>query len=81
MKTLGATGVLCALIVQFAAACADLPKEKTSYTEPKVYRTGSNIPVKDYGAMSDVKVVDPKAVRGALDGATQPVTVNAGSSR
>lgn len=43
-------------------ACASMPEDTPESREGKVYRTGSNLPSKDYG---DVKVIDPEAVRDA----------------
>ena len=34
------------------AACASAPEQSAEPREAKIYRTGSNIPVKDYGAES-----------------------------
>jgi hypothetical protein len=32
------------------AACASVPEDEAESYTPKIYRTGSNLPVKDYGA-------------------------------
>ncbi|HSU44940.1 MAG TPA: hypothetical protein VLN42_12045 [Casimicrobiaceae bacterium] len=42
----GAGGALAALLL---AACASAPDQSADAREQKIYRTGSNIPVKDYG--------------------------------
>lgn len=72
MKTSYVESALCALAVLVSAGCADLPDQKNAGPhEARQYRTGSNIAVKDYGAMSDVKAVDPDAVRQARDHSIQ----------
>ena len=43
----GTTSALAALLL---AACASAPGQSADAPEQKYYRTGSNIPVKDYGA-------------------------------
>ena len=52
--------VLTALLL--LTACTSMPEDRPEPREEKVYRTGSNLPSKDYG---DVKVIDPEAVRDA----------------
>lgn len=49
------------------AACASTPQQSADadYQAPKVYRTGSNIAVKDYGA-ANIDVVDPKDVKAMI---------------
>ena len=56
------------LIAAFAslAGCSTLPDQTAdvdSYS-PKIYRTGSNIPTKDYGA-EDVRVASPELLNPA----------------
>lgn len=57
VPALTAATVLAALL----AACATPAPEKADYQAP-VYRTGSNIPVRDGSAASNVQTVDPKSV-------------------
>ena len=55
--------LLTAAFALLLAACAALPKESAdveSYAR-REYRTGSNIPVKDYGAQN-VEVLRPEAI-------------------
>ena len=40
------------MILLLCAACASAPGQESEYHEKKFYRTGSNIPAKDYGAES-----------------------------
>lgn len=58
--------VAAAVATGLCAGCGSAPEQQADadYQAPKIYRTGSNIPTKDYGA-SDVKVVDPKAYEQA----------------
>ena len=51
----GAAGALAALLL---AACASAPDQSTDAPEQKIYRTGSNIPVKDYGG-ANIEVGKP----------------------
>lgn len=58
-----------ALVLPLAfAACASTSSDKNGevYTE-RVYRTGSNLPVKDPTSRSDARNVDPEEVRRALE--------------
>jgi ribosomal protein L30E len=50
-----ATGALAALLL---AACASAPEQSADAPEQKYYRTGSNIPVKDYGG-ANIEVGKP----------------------
>jgi hypothetical protein len=50
-----ATGALAAALL---AACASAPDQSADAPEQKYYRTGSNIPVKDYGA-ANIEVGKP----------------------
>jgi ABC-type oligopeptide transport system substrate-binding subunit len=50
-----ATGALAAL---FLAACTSAPEQSADAPEQKYYRTGSNIPVRDYGA-ANIEVGKP----------------------
>ncbi len=56
------------------AACASTPDQSADadYQAPKVYRTGSNIPAKDYGG-ANIDVVDPDGIKGMVrpSGATR----------
>jgi hypothetical protein len=52
----GAAGALAALLL---IACASTPQQAADAREQKTYRTGSNIPSKDYGAANiDVSTPD-----------------------
>ncbi|MGE5170857.1 MAG: hypothetical protein ACM3JC_10890 [Rudaea sp.] len=42
-------------------ACAEAPEKESGYREEPVYRTGSNIPVKDYRP-EHVEVVKPDVI-------------------
>jgi hypothetical protein len=70
---------LCAVIATAAllglcAACTSQPQQLAEHHEYKLYRTGSNIPVKDYGAADNVTTVNPQAVRRAMGSALPGVT-------
>ena len=45
--SVGIAGVMALLL---CAACASTSGQESEYREKKFYRTGSNIPAKDYGA-------------------------------
>ncbi len=57
VPALTAATVLAALL----AACATPSPDKADYQAP-VYRTGSNLPVRDGGSASNVQTVDPNSV-------------------
>ena len=61
-----ATGALAALLL---AACASAPEQSADAPEQKYYRTGSNIPVKDYGG-ANIEVAKPDV----SDSANRPGT-------
>ena len=42
-------------------ACAEAPQQEADLQAPKLYRTGSNIPVKDYGA-EKIDVASPDVI-------------------
>ena len=44
------TAVAGTMILLMCAACASTPGQESEYHEKKFYRTGSNLPAKDYGA-------------------------------
>lgn len=71
--------IAAAALLGLCAACASQPQQQAQQHEEKIYRTGSNIAVKDYGIADNVQTVDPKAIKGAirstLPGIT-PGTVN-----
>ena len=43
------------------AGCAETPQQEADWQAPKIYRTGSNIPVKDYGA-EKIEVASPDII-------------------
>ena len=43
------------------SACAETPEKKSDYHEEPIYRTGSNIPLKDYRP-DNVEVVKPDVI-------------------
>ena len=49
-------------ILLLCAGCSSAPETQADDSERKVYRTGSNIPVRDRGQSSDVRVLDPATV-------------------
>jgi hypothetical protein len=51
------SGALGALLL---VACASTPDQAADAREQKVYRTGSNIPIKDYGA-ENIEIGKPDA--------------------
>ena len=58
--------LLIAAFASLLAGCSTLPEQSAdvdSYS-PKIYRTGSNIPTKDYGA-EDVRVASPELLNPA----------------
>ena len=50
-----------ALVLLLFGACASTSKQASHYPEEKIYRTGSNIPVKDYGA-ANIDVESPDII-------------------
>jgi len=50
-----------ALALLLLAACASTTREASEYREERIYRTGSNIPVKDYGA-AKIEVASPDII-------------------
>ena len=44
------------------AACATAPDQSAEPRGDKVYRTGSNLPVRDKAGASEVKVIDPSTL-------------------
>ena len=72
MNNVVASRVLAGSALLLCVACAGAPEKTADYHAPKIYRTGSAIPVRDYGAAWDGKVVDPASLRRELDGATRP---------
>lgn len=50
-----------ALVLLLFGACASTSKQASHYPEEKIYRTGSNIPVKDYGA-ANIEVTSPAII-------------------
>lgn len=53
--------VACASVLLLCTACASLPEQTSEYREQKHYRTGSNIPSKDYGA-ANIDVASPDII-------------------
>lgn len=57
------TGMLGVASLLLLAACASAPEQTAEYHAPKVYRTGSNIPLKDYGAPTlNLEIVSPEVM-------------------
>ena len=50
-----------ALAIALCVGCASAPEQDAEYHAPKIYRTGSNIPVKDYGA-ENIEVGGPEVI-------------------
>ena len=48
-------------VALLCAACAGTPQQEADWQAPKIYRTGSNIPVKDYGA-ENIDVAGPDVI-------------------
>jgi type IV pilus biogenesis protein CpaD/CtpE len=58
--------VLAACVVAISAGCASPDPQRDAEAQPeKIYRTGSNIPVKDYGA-ANIEVSKPDPADAAL---------------
>jgi hypothetical protein len=58
--------VIAAGVLALCVGCASQPPEKDAESRPeKVYRTGSNIPTKDYGA-ANIEVARPDPADSAL---------------
>lgn len=56
-----------AALLGLCAACASQPQQQAEHHEEKIYRTGSNIPVRDHGIVdSSVTTVDTQSVKGAI---------------
>jgi hypothetical protein len=53
---------LLALVALACLACAQTPINTAEPREEKIFRTGSNLPVRDKDAPSDVKVLDPASI-------------------
>lgn len=49
-----------AIVLCLCAGCASVPDQNSEYREEKIYRTGSNLPVKDYGD-ANIDFVKPDA--------------------
>ena len=56
-----AIGVASAAALLLCTACAATPEQANEVREQKIYRTGSNIPSKDYGA-ANMDVASPDIV-------------------
>jgi hypothetical protein len=52
-----------------AIGCTTMPEAQDEPREDKIYRTGSNLPAKDYG---NVRTIDAEALRDAVRKAEQP---------
>ena len=52
--------IAAALAALLLIACASAPEQSADAREQKVYRTGSNLPAKDYGA-ANIEVGKPDA--------------------
>ena len=52
--------IAAAMLLGLCAGCASTPEQDSQYREERMYRTGSNIPVKDYGD-ANIEVVKPDA--------------------
>lgn len=53
---------LAVAVVSFlCAGCAETPQQEADWQAPKIFRTGSNIPVKDYGA-EKIEVASPDVI-------------------
>lgn len=57
------------------AACASPAEHSSEYREAKVYRTGSNIPLRNQSGTMNVKTVDPESLHQELGGASRPPPV------
>lgn len=68
--------VVSALLLCAACASTPGPSADADYQAPKIYRTGSNIPAKDYGG-ANVDVVDPNNVKAMI----RPPAATGGSGR
>jgi hypothetical protein len=69
-----------AFLALICAACASTADRTAESPEDKVYRTGSNLPVRDRNAISDVKTVDPASIQSLRDRASgAPSAVKAGN--
>ena len=57
------TGMLGVASLLLLAACASAPEQTAEYHAPKVYRTGSNIPLKDHGASTlNLEIESPEVM-------------------
>lgn len=54
-------GVASAAALLLCAACAATPEQANEVREQKIYRTGSNIPSKDYGA-ANIDIASPESI-------------------
>ena len=55
--------VLLASLTLVCSACADMSQMQSGDREERIYRTGSNIPAKDYGPTSQAKTGDASSVQ------------------
>jgi len=53
--------LVCIFSLALCAGCAETPHQEADWQAPKIYRTGSNIPVKDYGA-EKIEVASPDII-------------------
>ena len=51
------------LLVLVSAGCATTTDQQDEQREAREFRTGSNIPVRDRGATSDVKTMDAESIQ------------------
>lgn len=59
--------IVAAMLLGMVAACSSVPEQSAATHEKKVYRTGSNLPVRDNGAESNVQTADPEALKRAIN--------------
>lgn len=78
MKTSPVGYALCVAVVLLGSACAETPDKSANAREPKEYRTGSNIPVRDHSSVVNVTDVDPAVVRSAVESQPPHVPVPVG---
>ena len=57
--------VVAALVLTCVGCESTPPQQDAEYQAPKIYRTGSNIPTKDYGA-ENIEVSKPNAADSTL---------------
>ena len=75
----GSVLLICAAAAVLLAGCATSSSDQSAEPrEDKVYRTGSNLPQRDYPSPGDVKTLTPSTVTRPARGLGSPTTGGGG---